>query len=83
MAEWRLQIYLVSDQTSQELIAGLLAGIDSLVVDVACSDFDHFVVVECTDSREAYEVGRFVQAIDAGVRLIHTSTAQPMEPTAV
>jgi hypothetical protein len=83
MAEWRLQIYLVSDQTSQELIAGLLAGIDSLVVNVVSSDFDHFVVVECAGSQEAYEVGRLVQAIDAGVRLIHTSTSQPMEPTTV
>jgi hypothetical protein len=81
MAEWRLQIYLVSDQTSQELIAGLLAGIDSLVVDVVSSDFDEFVVVESTGDREAYEVFRLAQAIDPGATLVHTSLAQPMEPT--
>jgi hypothetical protein len=81
MAEWRLQIYLVSDQTSQELIAGLLAGIDSLVVDVTSSDFDDFVVVESPGSREAYEVHRLVQAIDPGVTLVHTSARQPLEPT--
>jgi hypothetical protein len=81
MAEWRLQIYLVSDQTSQELIAGLLAGIDSLVVDVVSSDFDEFVVVESTGEREAYEVFRLVQAIDPGATLVHTSLDQPMEPT--
>ena len=81
MAEWRLQIYLVSDPTSQELIAGLLAGIDSLAVDVVSSDFDEFVVVESPGEREAYEVFRLVQAIDPGVTLVHTSVPQPMEPT--
>lgn len=81
MAEWRLQIYLVSDRTAQELIAGLLAGIDSLAVEVASSDFDDFVVVESASSREAYEVRRLVEAIDPGVRLIHTSVPQPLEPT--
>ena len=81
MAEWRLQIYLVSDQTSQELIAGLLAGIDSLVVDAVSSDFDEFVVIESTGDREAYEVCRLVQAIDPDATLVHTSIPQPMEPT--
>jgi hypothetical protein len=81
MAEWRLQIYLVSDQTSQELIAGLLAGIDHLAVETARSDFDSFVVVESASQEEADEVLRFVEAIDPGVRLIHTS-AEPLKPTA-
>ena len=83
MAEWRLQIYLVSDQTAQELIAGLLAGIDGLVVDVMSSDFDDFLVVESAGSREAYEVRRLIQAIDPGARLIHTSAARPAEQTSV
>ena len=83
MAEWRLQIYLVSDRTAQELIAGLLGGIDSLVIEVANSDYDSFVVVESTGVREAYEVHRLVQTIDPDVRLIHTSTARPVEKTAI
>jgi len=83
MAKWRLQIYLVSDQTSQELIAGLLAGIDSLVVDVANSDFDHFVIVESASSDEAYEVLRFVQAIDPGMKLVHMGASQPAQSTAI
>ena len=83
MDEWRLQIYLVSDQNAQELIAGLLGGIDSLAIEVANSDFDSFVVVESTGMREAYEVQRLIQAIDPGVRLIHTSAARPMEQTSV
>ena len=80
MAHWRLQIFLVSDQTSQELIAGLLAGIDSLVVEVSRSDFDSFVVVESPSQEEADEVQRFVEAVDPGVKLIHT-TIEPLEPT--
>jgi hypothetical protein len=83
MAEWRVQIYLVSDQTCQEFIAGLLAGIDSLVVEVVNSDFDSFVVVESPSIREAHGVHRVIKAIDPGVRLIHTSSARPVEPTAV
>jgi hypothetical protein len=81
MAEWQLQIYLVSNHTAQELIAGLLAGNDRLVVDAVSSDFDHFVVVECAGRREAFEVRRLVQAIDPDVRLIHTSAPQLMAPT--
>jgi hypothetical protein len=81
MAEWRLQIYLVSDQTSQELISGLLAGIDTLTVEVARSDFDSFVVVESASQEEADDVHRFVEAVDPGVKLIHTSV-EPLEPTA-
>ena len=81
MAEWRLQIYLASDQTAQELIAGLLAGIDSLAVETARSDFDSFVVVESASQQEADDVFRFVAAVDPGVKLIHT-WAEPLEPTA-
>lgn len=83
MAEWRLQIYLVSDQTAQALIAGLLGGIDSLVIEVANSDFDSFVVVESTGIGEANEIHRLIQAIDPDVRLIHTSSARPVEQPAV
>ncbi len=83
MAEWRSQIHLVSDQTAQELIAGLLAGIDSLVVRVANSDFDFFVVVESASIREAHEVQRLIQAIDPGVSLIHSSSARPVESSTV
>jgi len=82
MAEWHLQIYLVSNQTAQELVAGLLAGVDSLVVEVVSSDFDNFVVVESPSNREAHEVHRLVQAIDPDVKLLHTSVPQP-ESTAV
>jgi hypothetical protein len=80
MAAWRLQIYLVSDRTSQELVAGLLAGIDTLVVEVANSDFDSFVIIESAGQDEADDVLRFVEAVDPGVKLIHTSTARSAEP---
>ncbi len=82
MAEWRLQIYLVSDRTSQELIAGFLAGIDSIVVEAASSDFDHFLIVESATCREADEVLRFIQAVDPDVKLVHTTSFRPVEPSA-
>jgi hypothetical protein len=79
----RVQIYLVSNATLQDVIAGLLAGIDSIVVEAASSDFDDFVVVESPGPQDAEDVLRFVQAVDPEVKLIHTSTIRPVEPTAV
>jgi hypothetical protein len=74
MPTWRLQIYRVSDPTSQELIAALLAGVDSLVVEATASDSDSYVVVEACDSQQAQGVLRLVRTIDPGVTLLHTST---------
>ena len=82
MAEWRLQIYLVSDRTLQELIAGLLAGMDSIVVEAASSDFDDFLIVESATGQEADEVHRFIRAVDPDVKLVHTTSFRPVEPSA-
>lgn len=81
MAEWRIQIFLVSDATAQELIAALLAGLDRLVVEPASSDFDHFIIVESADDTEAEGIQRLIRTIDPAVTLIHTSAAEPLEPT--
>ena len=81
VTEWHLQIYLVSDLTAQDVVSGLLAGIDCLVVETARSDFDSFVIVESPGRREAREVGRLVEAIDPGVKLIHARAIRPVEPT--
>lgn len=82
MTDRRVQIYLVSNPTLQELIAGLLAGIDSIIVEIASSDLDEFVIVESACRQDADDVLRFVQAVDPGVKLVHTSTAEPLEPNA-
>ena len=83
MPAWRLQVYLVTDPMSQELVTALLAGVDSLVVEDVSSDFDHFVVIESMDDTHADDLLRLVQTIDPGVRLIHTSMAEPIEPAVV
>ena len=82
MTDRRVQIYLVSNRTLQELMAGLLAGIDSITVDIASSDLDEFVIVESSCRQDADEVQRFVRAVDPGVKLVHTSAAEPVEPNA-
>lgn len=81
MADWRLQVYRVSDATAQELVAALLAGMDTLVVEAVSSDFDHFVVIESDGHSQAEGVARLLRSIDPGVRLIHTSTAPTSEPS--
>jgi hypothetical protein len=73
MAGWLIQIYDVTDDASQELIAGLLAGIDGLTVESPSSGSHHFVVVECTDSMQARSAFRLVKAIDFEARLLHTA----------
>lgn len=81
MDSWRLQIYLVSDPLAQELITALLAGFDRLVVEPVSGDFDHFVIVESSDSSPADGLHRLLRSIDPDARLIHTSTAESAEPT--
>lgn len=71
--DWLIQIYDVSDDASQELIAGLLAGIDGLTVETPSSGTHHFVVVECSDSLQARSVFRLVKSIDFEARLLHTA----------
>ena len=72
---WLVQVYDVTDSSSQELIAGLLSGIDSLTVEATTSGSRHFVVVECADSMQAQSVFRLVRSIDFGARLLHTTNA--------
>jgi hypothetical protein len=72
---WLVQIYDVTDGSSQELIAGLLSGIDTLTVESSTSGSRHFVVVECADSMQAQSVFKLVRSIDFGARLLHTTNA--------
>lgn len=72
---WLVQIYDVTDSASQELIAGLLSGIDTLMVESSTSGSRHFVAVECSDSMQAQSVFRLVRSIDFGARLLHTTNA--------
>ena len=78
---WLVQIYEVTDDASQELIAGLLSGIDGLTVESPMSGSRRFVVVECTDSMQARSVFKLVHSIDFDARLLHTATsAAVVEP---
>lgn len=80
MAPWRLQIYLVSDPMAQELITALVGAIENFVVEPVTGDFDHFVVIESCGALPTEGVHRLLRSIDPGVKLIHTSTAEPVEP---
>jgi hypothetical protein len=71
---WLIQIYAVTDDASQELIAGLLSGIEGLTVESPTSGAQRFVVVECSDSLQAGSVFKLVTSIDFGARLVHTAT---------
>lgn len=79
MSEWLVQIFAVSDALAQELIVGLLGGIDGVVVTSSTKGNDHFVVTECVDPGQARSVFRIVTSIDLDAAVVHTSNG-PIEP---
>lgn len=81
MDHWPVQIYAVSDDHAQELIVGLLSGIDELTVEAATSGPDHFVIVECVDGDQADSVGRVITAIDFDATLVDSDDCRLVPQT--
>ena len=67
-----VQVFEVSDVRAQELIVGLLRGVQDLEVEAACSGPDFFVITECDDAIQAESVARIVSSIDFDARLTET-----------
>ena len=82
-SSWLIQIYAVTDEISQELIAGLLAGVEDLTVEATSEGSRRLVVVECSDPMQAPWVSQLVKAIDFGARLEHVATAPQPAPVKV
>ena len=70
---WLVQIYELSDEVSQEILAGLLAGVSELTVDVQSTSTDFFLIVDCVDSAQARWVCHLVTSVDQQARLVHTA----------
>jgi hypothetical protein len=77
-----VQIYGVSDAHAQELIVGLLSGIDDLVVESATNGLERLVVVECVDNEQAISVRRVITAIDFDATLVHSASSRPERASA-
>jgi len=67
-----VQVFAVSDVRAQELIVGLLSGVQDLEVEAARSGPDFFVITECDAAVQAESVGRIVSSIDFDARLTET-----------
>ncbi|HJR90564.1 MAG TPA: hypothetical protein VJ782_10440 [Aeromicrobium sp.] len=67
-----IQVFEVSDARAQELIVGLLRGVQDLEVEAALSGPDFFVITECDDAFQAESVARIVHSIDFDARLTET-----------
>ena len=74
-----VQVYEVSDERAQELIVGLLRGVQDMGVEAARSGPDLFVITECDDAVQAQSVARIVSSIDFDARLLQTAYG-PSEP---
>jgi hypothetical protein len=74
-----VQVFEVSDARAQELIVGLLRGVQDLEVEAALSGPDFFVITECDDAFQAESVSRIVHSIDFDARLTETRFG-PSEP---
>lgn len=66
-----VQVFEVSDGRAQELIVGLLRGVQDMGVEAAQSGPDFFVITECDDATQAESVARIVNSIDFDARLTH------------
>jgi hypothetical protein len=66
-----VQVFEVSDGRAQELIVGLLRGVQDMGVEAAQSGPDFFVITECDDAMQADSVARIVSSIDFEARLTH------------
>lgn len=71
MTQRLIQVFEVSDVRAQELIVGLLRGVQDMRVEAATSGPDFFVITECDDAMQADSVARIVTSIDFGARLTH------------
>jgi hypothetical protein len=80
---WLVQIYEVSDRSSQEILCGLLSGLPSVTVDAPSTSTEHYLIVDCTDATQAQTVFGLVTSVDYEARLVHTTTGpRPSLPTA-
>jgi hypothetical protein len=80
MTQRLLQVFELSDERAQELIVGLLRGVQDISVEAATSGPDHFVITECDDVFQADSVARIVNSIDFDARLTQTGYGRPPEP---
>lgn len=80
---WLVQIYEVSDRSSQEILCGLLSGLPRVTVDGQSTSTADFLVVDCADSTQAQTVFRLVTSVDHNARLVHTTNGpKPSLPRA-
>lgn len=79
--DWLVQIYELTDAHAQDLVAGLLAGVDDLTVSAGPDGKDHFVTVVLRDASKAQSVYQLVTSIDPKAVIIHSSTEQAIPPT--
>ncbi|HJR89064.1 MAG TPA: hypothetical protein VJ782_02780 [Aeromicrobium sp.] len=80
---WLLQIYEVSDRSSQEILCGLLSGLPRVTVDGQSTSTADFLIVDCADSTQAQTVFRLVRSVDLKARLVHTTNGpRPSLPSA-
>jgi len=72
-----VQVFEVSDGRAQELIVGLLRGVQDMGVEAARSGPGFFVITECDDAMQADSVARIVTSIDFEARLTHAGYDRP------
>jgi len=76
-----VQIFEVSDARAQELIVGLLAGVDDVEATPASSGLGLLVTTACADANQAHWVSKLVTSIDFDAELVY-SNGGPPEPLA-
>jgi hypothetical protein len=82
MTPWVLQIWNLSDVDAQELVLGLVRGLDGVTAEPAHSGPDYYLTVECRDVSQARSVASLVVSVDPAATLIHTTNGRVGDPNA-
>ena len=74
---WLVQICEMADNDSRRWVGGLLKRVHGLIVEVAPSGSDRFLMIGCSSKAQALAVQRFVATVDP-TAVVMTSRA-PVE----
>lgn len=72
---WLIQVYEMSDVSTQESALNVLADMPGLTVDARSCERGDFLIVECADATQALAVYELVVMADPNAELTHSATA--------
>ena len=70
---WLIQVYQMSDLTTQESATNLLAHFRALTIDARTCERGTFLVIECSEADDALKVYEMVMVTDSHAELVYST----------